>query len=183
MGCTDKSQRGLNGFMRSVFSILQSVRAASTATASQPVMPSEEEPDKDQTQKQFKEASPEECDQAVEGLSTTITKEKAKQMQDSSKTAQLFIHKFWAKRLGVGPALRAVASLSRRLQAYLGLDNYGVMHVSIVQGGTARRRSGMSGMACSMRPRPRILGAAASCVAILRFRKRVLCSSSGGVAV
>ncbi|THU62403.1 hypothetical protein C4D60_Mb01t04780 [Musa balbisiana] len=34
-------------------------------------------------------------------------------MQDSSKTAQSFIHKFWAKLLGVGPALRAVACLSK----------------------------------------------------------------------
>lgn len=88
----------------------QYVRTASTATAKHLEIGSEEH-DEDQ-KKQNKEASPEECDQAVEGLSTAKAKAKAKQMQDAQKNYQ-FIHKFWAKLLGVGPALRAVASMSR----------------------------------------------------------------------
>lgn len=93
--------------------LAQSVATASTDIAGRPEKHNEEEPRKDQGQKEFKEASPEECDQAVEGLSTAKAKAKAKQMQDSQKSAQSFIHKFWAKLLGIGPALRAVASMSR----------------------------------------------------------------------
>lgn len=93
--------------------LAQSVATASTDTAGRPEKHNEEEPRKDQGQKEFKEASPEECDQAVEGLSTAKAKAKAKQMQDSQKSAQSFIHKFWANLLGIGPALRAVASMSR----------------------------------------------------------------------
>ncbi|WOK92810.1 LETM1 and EF-hand domain-containing protein 1, mitochondrial [Canna indica] len=90
----------------------QSSRTVSTATAGQPEMQNDDQP-KDQSQKQFKEASPEECDQAVEELSTAKAKAKDKQVQDSSKTAQSFIQKFWAKLLGIVPAIRAVASMSR----------------------------------------------------------------------
>lgn len=89
----------------------QYVHTASTATAKQLEIGSEEH-DEDQKKKENKEASPEECDQAVEGLSTAKAKAKAKQMQESQKNYQ-FIHKFWAKLLGIGPALRAVASMSR----------------------------------------------------------------------
>ncbi|XP_020584619.1 LETM1 and EF-hand domain-containing protein 1, mitochondrial-like [Phalaenopsis equestris] len=89
----------------------QYVRNASTATAKQPEI-SGEEHGEDQEKKQNKEASPEECDQAVEGLSTAKAKAKAKQLQETQKDYQ-FIRKFWAKLLGIGPALRAVASMSR----------------------------------------------------------------------
>ncbi|KAG1331268.1 LETM1-like protein [Cocos nucifera] len=91
----------------------QSVHTASTATAGQPEMGGGEEQNEDQNQKQIKEVLPEECDQAVEGLSTAKAKAKAKQMQESKKTTQSMIHKFWARLLGIGPALRAVASMSR----------------------------------------------------------------------
>lgn len=91
----------------------QSVHTASTATARQPEMGGREEQNEDQNQKQIKEVLPEECDQAVEGLSTAKAKAKAKQMQESQKTTQSIIHKFWARLLGIGPALRAVASMSR----------------------------------------------------------------------
>lgn len=91
----------------------QCIHTASAATAGRPEMHGEKEPNEDLAEKQIKEASPEECDQAVEGLSTAKAKAKAKQMQDSSKTAQSLIHKFWAKLLGIGPALKAVASMSR----------------------------------------------------------------------
>nr|XP_010927919.1 mitochondrial proton/calcium exchanger protein [Elaeis guineensis] len=89
-----------------------SVRAASTATARQPEMDDGNEDNEDPEHKHRKEASAEECDQAVEGLSTAKAKAKAKQLQESQRTAQTIIKKIWAKLLGVGPALRAVASMS-----------------------------------------------------------------------
>ncbi|KAM3403917.1 hypothetical protein ACQJBY_007177 [Aegilops geniculata] len=92
--------------------LLQSVRKASTATAGQPKLDIEEQGDENQN-KRKKEASPEECDQAVEGLSTAKAKAKAKQVQDSLKADQSIVKKFWARLLGIGPALRAVASMSR----------------------------------------------------------------------
>jgi len=95
-------------------SLLQSVRTASTATAGQPKMETDDEQSEDQKQiKKKKEASPEECDQAVEGLSTAKAKAKAKQVQESLKAGQSVMQKFWATILGIGPALRAVASMSR----------------------------------------------------------------------
>ncbi|XP_072970128.1 uncharacterized protein [Typha angustifolia] len=109
-----------NGYGRQDFGLplgvrylLQSVRTATTATAGQPEMGSGEEPSEDQNKKQIKEASPEECDQAVEGLSTAKAKAKAKQVQESQKTPQSIVQKFWATLLGIGPALRAIASMSR----------------------------------------------------------------------
>jgi LETM1 and EF-hand domain-containing protein 1, mitochondrial len=41
-----------------------------------------------------KEASPDECDQAVEGLSTAKAKAKAKQVQESTKASQSVMQKF-----------------------------------------------------------------------------------------
>ena len=61
----------------------------------------------------MKEASLEECDQAVEGLSTVKAKAKAKQVHDSPKSAQSIIKKIWVTILGIGPALRAVAYMNR----------------------------------------------------------------------
>ncbi|XP_074332132.1 uncharacterized protein LOC141668963 [Apium graveolens] len=58
-----------------------------------------------------KEASPEECDEAVEGLSTA--KAKAKQLQESKRDTRSVLEKIWAFFLGIGPALRVVASMSR----------------------------------------------------------------------
>ncbi|KAG8060375.1 hypothetical protein GUJ93_ZPchr0002g23811 [Zizania palustris] len=93
---------------------LQSVRTASTATAGHPKLDIEDEHSEDQKQnKRKKEASPEECDEAVEGLSTAKAKAKAKQVQESLKASQSIMQKFWARLLGIGPALRAVASMSR----------------------------------------------------------------------
>lgn len=60
-----------------------------------------------------KEASPEECDEAVEGLSTVKAKAKAKQLQESQKSSESIIKRLWAKILGIGPAFRAVLSMSR----------------------------------------------------------------------
>ncbi|CAN6468084.1 unnamed protein product [Victoria cruziana] len=89
----------------------QSLRTASTATIKEPNIDSGDEPSEEQAKKQIKEASPEECDQAVEGLSSA--KAKAKQFQESQKKAKSPIERVWAVLLGVGPALRAVASMSR----------------------------------------------------------------------
>ncbi|MCD9642432.1 hypothetical protein HAX54_029258, partial [Datura stramonium] len=90
-----------------------SVRCASTATATakQPNLGSDDE--EELIAKKKSEASPEECDQAVVGLSTAKAKAKAKRLQESQKVAKSVIQRVWATLLGIGPALRAVASMSR----------------------------------------------------------------------
>ncbi|XVE80831.1 hypothetical protein DITRI_Ditri15bG0011900 [Diplodiscus trichospermus] len=90
-----------------------SVRHASTATAKQPEPGSDDEENEELIAKKRKEASAEECDQAVEGLSTAKAKVKSKQLQDSQKVAKSILQRVWATILGIGPALRAVASMSR----------------------------------------------------------------------
>ena len=69
--------------------------------------------------KQKKEASPEECDEAVQGLSTVKAKAKAKQLEESDKSAESIIKSLWAKILGIGPAFRAIMSMSRFKFYYL----------------------------------------------------------------
>jgi LETM1 and EF-hand domain-containing protein 1, mitochondrial len=94
---------------------LQSVRPASTSTAAARHLQSDSETNEEQKQKQAKnEASPEECDQAVEGLSSAKAKAKAKVLeQEAQKQVQSVVKKFWSMILGIGPALKAVASMSR----------------------------------------------------------------------
>ncbi|CAI9268887.1 unnamed protein product [Lactuca saligna] len=93
--------------------VFQSSKFSSMATAHQPDMRGEDD-DKEQVSKKRKEASPEECDQAVEGLSTAKAKVKAKQVTESQKTtAKSILQRTWAILLGIGPALRAIASMSR----------------------------------------------------------------------
>jgi LETM1 and EF-hand domain-containing protein 1 len=99
------------GFPLGARYFLQSVRTTSTA-AGKPKLGVLNEQNEDQKQPK-KEASPEECDQAVEGLSTAKAKAKAKQVQEVQKTDQSIRQKFWARLLGIGPALRVVASMSR----------------------------------------------------------------------
>ncbi|KAL5781018.1 hypothetical protein ACOSP7_006047 [Xanthoceras sorbifolium] len=89
------------------------VRNASTATAKQPEMGSDDEGVEELVSKKRKEASAEECDQAVEGLSSAKAKAKAKKLQDSQKVAKTILQRTWATLIGIGPALRAVASMSR----------------------------------------------------------------------
>ncbi|XP_057249621.1 uncharacterized protein LOC104889044 isoform X3 [Beta vulgaris subsp. vulgaris] len=89
---------------------LHPVRHASTATAGQPDYDDEE--NEELAAKKKKEASPEECDQAVVGLSAAKAKVKAK-LQDSQKGAKSVLGRVWATLLGIGPALRAIASMSR----------------------------------------------------------------------
>ncbi|KAK4421972.1 Mitochondrial proton/calcium exchanger protein [Sesamum alatum] len=87
-------------------------RYASTATAKQPDLGSDDDNEEIAAAKR-KEASPEECDQAVVGLSTAKAKAKAKQLQESQSVFMPILKKLWATFLGIGPALRAVASMSR----------------------------------------------------------------------
>lgn len=87
------------------------VRYLSTASAGKPELEGDNK--KEEPVKQKKEASPEECDQAVEGLSSVKAKAKAKKLQDSPKGANVILKKMWATLLGIGPALRAIASMSR----------------------------------------------------------------------
>ncbi|XP_059655515.1 uncharacterized protein LOC132302619 [Cornus florida] len=93
--------------------IPQSIRYASTATAGKPDLGSDDEEKEELVAKKRKEASPQECDQAVEGLSTAKAKLKAKKLQESQKFAKSILRRVWATFLGIGPALRAVASMSR----------------------------------------------------------------------
>ncbi|KAL5783935.1 hypothetical protein ACOSQ2_006327 [Xanthoceras sorbifolium] len=89
------------------------VRNASTATAKQPEMGSDDEGVEELVSKKRKEASAEECDQAVEGLSSAKAKAKAKKLQESHKVAKTILQRTWATLIGIGLALRAVASMSR----------------------------------------------------------------------
>lgn len=93
--------------------VSQSRSYASTATAKRPDPGSDDQDNPDLAAKRKKEASPEECDQAVVGLSTAKAKAKAKKMQESQSTDKPILKKLWATFLGIGPALRAVASMSR----------------------------------------------------------------------
>ncbi|KAL2941398.1 Mitochondrial proton/calcium exchanger protein [Bienertia sinuspersici] len=91
----------------------QSLRYSSTATAGQPDFPSGNDKNEDKAAAQSKDPSPEECDQAVEGLSSAKAKAKAKQTQELRKSDKTVLQRVWATLLGIGPALRAVASMSR----------------------------------------------------------------------
>lgn len=91
----------------------QSLHSFSTAAAKQPELGNDDEKSEEMVAKKRKEASPEECDQAVEGLSTAKAKAKAKRLQEPQKVVQKFLKRLWAVILGIGPAFRAVASMSR----------------------------------------------------------------------
>ncbi|KAF5959281.1 hypothetical protein HYC85_000490 [Camellia sinensis] len=91
----------------------ESIHYSSTAAAGQGELGSGNDGNEEEPVKQIKEASPEECDQAVEGLSSVKAKAKAKQLQESQKGAKSITKRVWAMILGIGPALRAVASMSR----------------------------------------------------------------------
>jgi len=62
---------------------------------------------------QTKEASPEECDEAVEGLSLAKAKAKAMKLEESQKSDISIMQRVRLFLLGIGPALRAIASMSR----------------------------------------------------------------------
>ncbi|KAK6930431.1 LETM1-like, ribosome-binding domain, partial [Dillenia turbinata] len=99
---------GIRSFMHA-----HPVRYATTATAGQHDTGSDDEENEELAAKRRKEASPEECDQAVEGLSTAKAKAKAKKSQEVEKATAKVLQRIQAALLGIGPALRAVASMSR----------------------------------------------------------------------
>ncbi|KAL3833944.1 hypothetical protein ACJIZ3_008680 [Penstemon smallii] len=95
----------------------QYVRHLSVAAAGQPELGGNDDKNEEPAVKQKKEPSPEDCDQAVEGLSSVKAKAKAKakaeQLQESQKGVNFVLKKVWAMLLGIGPALRAIASMNR----------------------------------------------------------------------
>lgn len=109
---TNGSSSG-NGFTKSnVFNETIGVRFLSQSSEAA-ARKKEEPPENDDVVKKRKEASPEECDQAVEGLTEAKAKAKAKRSQEAQKDAQSVVQRVRAVILGIGPALRAVASMSR----------------------------------------------------------------------
>ncbi|XP_010474096.1 PREDICTED: LETM1 and EF-hand domain-containing protein 1, mitochondrial-like [Camelina sativa] len=82
---------------------------SSLATANKPDHDKKEEKVTSQT----KEASPEECDEAVEGLSLAKAKAKAMKLEESQKSDISIMQRVRSFLLGIGPALRAIASMSR----------------------------------------------------------------------
>ncbi|PIM99127.1 hypothetical protein CDL12_28382 [Handroanthus impetiginosus] len=102
---------------------------ASTATARQPDLGSDDEDKEEVAAKKVKETSPEECDEAVVGLSTAKAKAKAKKLQESQSLDTPILKKLWATFLGIGPALGAVASMSRphlvNMCKYMGISSIG----------------------------------------------------------
>ncbi|XP_028794892.1 mitochondrial proton/calcium exchanger protein-like [Neltuma alba] len=91
----------------------QSLHSFSTAAAKQPELGNDDEKSDEMAAKKRKEASPEECDQAVEGLSTVKAKAKAKRLQEPQNVVRTILKRLWSVILGIGPAVRAVASMSR----------------------------------------------------------------------
>ncbi|XP_057867757.2 uncharacterized protein LOC131075005 isoform X2 [Cryptomeria japonica] len=92
--------------------ISHSTMTSSPATATQCVPNNEEELNEGKVLEQRKiEASPEECDQAVAGLSSV--KAKAKRVQELLKKDESIVKRFWVALIGIGPALRAVTLMNR----------------------------------------------------------------------
>lgn len=93
---------------------LSKARLSSTAaTAASPAAQfQEDDTDRREDSKPKKrEPSAEECDQAVEGLSSA--KAKARLTQEVQKRGVTTLQKFWSGVMGIGPAMKAVASMSR----------------------------------------------------------------------
>ncbi|OWM84774.1 mitochondrial proton/calcium exchanger protein-like isoform X2 [Punica granatum] len=109
------SETGINVNMSSPWKrwMLHPIRNASTAAAKQQELGSDDEENEEAIAKKRKEASPEDCDQAVAGLSSARAKAKAKQLPSSQRMVSSVLHRVWTTLLGIGPALRAVASMSR----------------------------------------------------------------------
>ncbi|XP_054812753.1 uncharacterized protein LOC129313555 isoform X2 [Prosopis cineraria] len=106
-------RRSVSTTLISIRWLSQSLHSFSTAAAKQPEPGSDDEKSDETVAKKRKEASPEECDQAVEGLSTAKAKAKAKRLQEPQKVFQTILRRLWAVILGIAPAFRAVASMSR----------------------------------------------------------------------
>ncbi|KAJ8774833.1 hypothetical protein K2173_017279 [Erythroxylum novogranatense] len=116
-GCNSSHALGLQHLRSGLFPpmrlMLPSVRTASTATAKQPQVSSDDE-ENEMVAKKIKETSPEECDQAVEGLTSAKAKVKAKRLQEESQNVVEFtLQRTRTVLLGLGPSIKAVASMSR----------------------------------------------------------------------
>lgn len=97
--------------MHSRFLSRQSFSSApSSSSSAAQIQELETETEKGKSSKSL-EASAEECDQAVEGLSSA--KAKAKKSQEVQTKGVGILTKIWSGLLGIGPALRAVAAMSR----------------------------------------------------------------------
>jgi hypothetical protein len=87
----------------------EAARVGNAATA---VAYDEDEDEKmKKTKEKEKDVSPEDCDEAVEGLSSA--KAKARQAQEPSKKSDGWLIKIRNVFFGIGPALRAIAAMSR----------------------------------------------------------------------
>ncbi|XP_071706066.1 uncharacterized protein [Rutidosis leptorrhynchoides] len=83
----------------------KSVRHLSTAT---------DRNDQQSQKKQVKEASPEDCDVAVEDLSVVKAKAKSKQLQQSEKDVKSIVNKVRGALLWIVQVLKAIASMRRK---------------------------------------------------------------------
>ncbi|CAA7037494.1 unnamed protein product [Microthlaspi erraticum] len=92
------------------YRVVRQSMCSTLATASKP--DNGDDDDKKVTS-QTKEASPEECDEAVEGLSLAKAKAKAMKLEESQKSDISIMERVRSFLLGIGPALRAIASMSR----------------------------------------------------------------------
>ncbi|MFS7957316.1 putative EF-hand domain, letm1 ribosome-binding domain-containing protein [Helianthus anomalus] len=80
------------------------------------VVPNWDERQPQQPQKQVKEASPADCDDAVEDLSLVKAKAKAKskQVQESGKDVKFIVNKVKGMLLWISQAIKAIVSMSRK---------------------------------------------------------------------
>lgn len=91
-----------------------SIRYAFTATAGKPDLGNfMKKTMRDRSLKRERMHLPRNVMKAVEGLSTAKAKAIAKKLQESEKVAKSALQRTWATLLGIGPALRAVAPMSR----------------------------------------------------------------------
>lgn len=97
----------------------QLLRNASTATAGKPLPPGGDSND----QKMVKEASPEECDQAVEGLTMAKLKAKSKKHLETPKEVKSLLTKIETIILRIVPSLRALASMTRFFFQFFNSDS------------------------------------------------------------
>lgn len=94
------------------YHLLRQQSFSSTSSSSTAAQYQDLETDAEQSKKtKALEASPEDCDQAVEGLSSA--KAKVKKVQEVQSKGVGILKKIWSGLLGVGPALRAIAAMSR----------------------------------------------------------------------
>lgn len=95
------------------YRLVRQSMCSSVATASKPESGNDHDKKGEKITSQTKEASPEECDEAVEGLSLAKAKAKAMKLEESQKSEISIMQRVRSFLLGIGPALRAIASMSR----------------------------------------------------------------------